>query len=157
MTDTPHTIYRLFNSEDRLLYIGITEDWARRFKQHSRVQPWWDRVASVKLEFVDSLETAQVLEANAIKREHPLHNSSHSSDVLHWYVIWREDELDFIRENAHKGAKWLSAEMDRSPQSIYQKAYMMGVPVGTRTAARKRNEARKRAKLLDELEKERYA
>jgi predicted GIY-YIG superfamily endonuclease len=35
-------LYHVFGDADLLLYIGISKDFGTRWKQHAKVQPWWD-------------------------------------------------------------------------------------------------------------------
>ena len=36
----PTALYRLFGDADLLLYIGISDDFGRRWKEHAKTQPW---------------------------------------------------------------------------------------------------------------------
>lgn len=72
------TLYRLFDNEDRLLYVGISSKWYERLHQHEKNQPWWNTVATIKLEQFDSRSEVEEAEKLAIKTEKPLHNRQHS-------------------------------------------------------------------------------
>ena len=67
-------LYRIFGDEDLLLYIGISDDFGRRWKQHARVQPWWDEKRRLTVEWHPSREDAEAAETTAIKAEKPRHN-----------------------------------------------------------------------------------
>lgn len=41
-------VYRFFDSADRLLYIGATNDLRTRIKAHQRTKPWWPEVARIE-------------------------------------------------------------------------------------------------------------
>jgi prevent-host-death family protein len=70
-----HTLYRFFNGQGRLLYVGITAgDPNIRWSRHQRMSPWWDDVSFVHVEHLHDREEARVAELAAIRMESPLHN-----------------------------------------------------------------------------------
>lgn len=70
----PTTLYRFYDADDRLLYVGITNETGRRFKQHSVSQVWWAEVTTTSTEeFATRLEAATA-ERAAIAAERPVHN-----------------------------------------------------------------------------------
>lgn len=70
------TLYRHYDSKDRLLYVGITGHKGLRFGQHSQGSDWWERVAYIKLEHFIYPEDAITAEQRAIMNEKPLFNRS---------------------------------------------------------------------------------
>lgn len=60
-------------SED-VLYVGITGDVRRRFKQHRKVKPWWRDSENASLECYDSWESACEAERSRIDTYRPVHN-----------------------------------------------------------------------------------
>lgn len=75
---TPTTLYRLYNADGELLYIGIAGNPGRRFEQHRKDKPWWGTVAEIKVEHFDTRDQAAQAETAAIKHERPLHNVIHN-------------------------------------------------------------------------------
>ncbi|MFE2850607.1 GIY-YIG nuclease family protein [Streptomyces lavendulae] len=75
-------LYRLYDRQGRLLYIGISTDPAKRFNTHrwDRGKPWRDRIASYTAEWLDTREEAEAAEVQAIRAELPLHNRMHHPD-----------------------------------------------------------------------------
>jgi predicted GIY-YIG superfamily endonuclease len=71
-------LYRLRNSDDMLLYVGISENPLQRWIQHSADKDWWPEVASMSLEWLDSHTEALAMEAHAIRVEQPVHNVVHN-------------------------------------------------------------------------------
>lgn len=69
-----HALYRFFDDQDRLLYIGITIDPGARWKTHSKEQPWWFEVTTVTLEKYQSRGSVLRAERAAIIDEHPRYN-----------------------------------------------------------------------------------
>ncbi len=72
------TTYRLHDADDRLLYLGITVDFAARIKQHSTDKPWWGDVVRMSLERHPDRATALAAEQVAIRTERPRHNTQHN-------------------------------------------------------------------------------
>lgn len=68
-------LYRLYDADDELLYVGITKNTAQRWKQHKQLKSWWSRVARRDVAWLDSRPDALLAEHRAIVAEHPLHNS----------------------------------------------------------------------------------
>lgn len=66
-------IYRYFDTNGRLLYVGVTSDPEKRDQQHRATQPAAD-IASTTYECAFGRPAALRLERAAIKSEHPLHN-----------------------------------------------------------------------------------
>lgn len=70
----PTTVYRCWNADGTLLYVGATTNWKTRRRHHRREKAWWPEVADVT--FVDFAERLSALRAerDAIVDEAPLHN-----------------------------------------------------------------------------------
>lgn len=72
-------VYRLYDADGTLLYIGCTENLEARRIQHTGYQQWWPMVASYRL--TGPFETrlaALTAERDAIKAEQPQFNIHHN-------------------------------------------------------------------------------
>lgn len=78
MDSQPTTLYRLYDAESRLLYVGIAAEWARRMVEHSKTKEWWDLVASVDVEFLQTRADALEAERHAILTGRPVYNVVHN-------------------------------------------------------------------------------
>lgn len=67
-------LYRLYDSEDRLLYLGIAAVPEQRWKLHSDRQPWWHLVARKSVEWHPDRPTAKAAETRLTVEEQPLYN-----------------------------------------------------------------------------------
>lgn len=75
MTATaPTHIYRLFNEDGELLYIGRSRNVDRRCTEHKLDKGWWDQVKTITLELVDEHSDPHQCEREAIIAERPLYN-----------------------------------------------------------------------------------
>ncbi|MFI7890919.1 GntR family transcriptional regulator [Streptomyces sp. CACIS-1.16CA] len=74
-------LYRLYDADDVLLYIGISNNPDFRWKAHlySR-EPWPKQVTRHVIEWWSTREEAVAAEAAAIKAERPRHNGKHNYD-----------------------------------------------------------------------------
>lgn len=75
---TPAALYRVFGAEDMLLYVGISEDFGTRWKQHAKIQPWWDEKRRLTVDWHESRPEAEAAERAAIKAEKPKYNLVHA-------------------------------------------------------------------------------
>jgi hypothetical protein len=74
-----HVLYRFFNATGQLLYVGITMNPPRRFKDHRRVKGWWEEVAGITVENYANRQELAAAERRAIHVERPLYNVVHSN------------------------------------------------------------------------------
>jgi hypothetical protein len=68
------TLYRLYGTEGRLLYIGITMRLPVRLEEHEEWQPWWADVVGATMEHFVSRRDAERAELAAIAAEGPAYN-----------------------------------------------------------------------------------
>lgn len=80
--DTPTTLYRLFNEEMQLLYVGISVRPLKRMEEHSRHKEWWPLVNQFLFTECDTRRDALDLEAAVIKNERPVFNIIHNNDDI---------------------------------------------------------------------------
>lgn len=74
-------LYRFYDSEDQLLYVGITHSLDRRTASHRARSAFWDLVAVMAVErFPDRLE-AEAAERIAIRDEDPIFNSARYAPI----------------------------------------------------------------------------
>lgn len=71
-------LYRYYDQDDRLLYVGIANEPFRRMAQHRHGKGWWTEVVRVDIEQFDSRPEAAEAERLAIVNEHPLYNITHA-------------------------------------------------------------------------------
>jgi predicted GIY-YIG superfamily endonuclease len=76
MTDDRERValYRIRGEDDELIYIGITNSISVRWNGHQAVQPWWDEVRSLTVEWYDTRVEAERAEKAAILAEQPKYN-----------------------------------------------------------------------------------
>ena len=74
----PTALYRHFDADGQLLYIGVTNHPDRRLAEHKCRSSWGGIIASVNLIWFGDRASALVAEARAISAENPVHNSTRS-------------------------------------------------------------------------------
>lgn len=67
-------LYRHFDSDGRLLYVGISLSAVSRLRQHATSSHWFKEIARVEIEKLPSREAALNAERHAIHNEKPIHN-----------------------------------------------------------------------------------
>ena len=70
-------LYRMFDRDGALLYIGISDRFGRRWSEHAAKQFWWPDVQRQTVDWYDSRSEAADAEAAAICSEQPRFNTVH--------------------------------------------------------------------------------
>lgn len=70
----PYFLYRHYDAQDRLLYVGQTRTMESRWAAHACHSNWYEHVATITLETFDNLEDVRKAERIAIEDEKPLLN-----------------------------------------------------------------------------------
>jgi excisionase family DNA binding protein len=71
-------LYRIFGDRSTLLYVGITDNYDRRMRQHSE-KSWWRDVRRIDTQEFATRTEALRAETVAIKAERPLHNRAQNA------------------------------------------------------------------------------
>ena len=74
----PTSLYRFFDQNHQLLYVGITYRIEPRFSQHRQEKPW-DQIATVTVEHHPTRDRALEAERAAIQSENPKWNVVHNT------------------------------------------------------------------------------
>ncbi len=115
----PAAVYRLYDAEGALLYIGSSSNPKRRYRDHSRTS-WWPCVARREEEWYPSRAAAYKAEDALIKSVSPKFNSvgtpSHAVRCRAAYADWRVRTGYAMRDGKplNEPAGELAAEMHRA-------------------------------------------
>lgn len=123
-------LYRLFDKEDRLLYVGISKKVFNRINEHMKEKSWACEIAREEVQRFPNRGEASHAEIEAIKNEKPLYNIQHQdrsnkyqtmakkSDEL-WAAMTTEEReeakeamsklADSIRDAMHSG-EWFKGK-----------------------------------------------
>lgn len=68
-------VYEIYDEDGRLLYVGVTDDFERRMRQHAHTKWWWnpDQQHSIVFEYPNRGEALRV-EAETIRSQRPVYN-----------------------------------------------------------------------------------
>lgn len=69
-----HFLYRTFDAERRLLYVGISQRWQARLQRHSSTSPWYQYVEDLTVHYYRDRPSARAAELRALETEAPLWN-----------------------------------------------------------------------------------
>jgi predicted GIY-YIG superfamily endonuclease len=105
--DKPTALYRWFDKEALLLYIGISDELAERVKGHIKASSWMEFAAASTIERHPTRYAALDAEEAAIKAEHPLFNHQHNDTPearkrTVEYLI-KHDRLDLLAPSISRG------------------------------------------------------
>lgn len=84
-------LYRLYDAEGDLLYVGIAHDVEKRLTTHRLEKTWWLLVARISVEWFDSRALATAAEARAIESESPRFDATNIKNRGFWTRGWYED------------------------------------------------------------------
>lgn len=73
------TLYRLYDEQDNLLYIGVAWDVRQRFYQHKADKVWWNDVVRYELETYSDRDSVLQAERLAIQSELPAYNKVYAN------------------------------------------------------------------------------
>lgn len=68
------SVYRFFDGNGVLLYVGITVNPSRRICQHKTRAVWFDEVSVITIQKIGDIDLCRKAEKHAIKKEHPKYN-----------------------------------------------------------------------------------
>ena len=74
------TLYRFYDSDDTLLYVGISSNWQQRLKQHYKNSNFHDEAVVITLEHFETREQVESAEKQAILSENPKYNKAYNPD-----------------------------------------------------------------------------
>jgi predicted GIY-YIG superfamily endonuclease len=77
-----HVLYRYFDEDDTLLYVGITNSPLVRMSQHLRDKAWFRNAIRTTYEHFSSRAEVEAAEVEAIRTEKPKYNIAHAVGPL---------------------------------------------------------------------------
>ena len=84
-------LYRFWDSDGILLYVGISKDFDKRFSQHSKQAAWYEFHSEYKIEDIPIEATAFDYEKFVVQTEKPLFNIQH-------YIFNFEEKCAHVRK-----------------------------------------------------------
>jgi predicted GIY-YIG superfamily endonuclease len=105
-------IYRLYDAEERLLYVGISMAPERRWEEHALQKLWWHLVARKEVEWVGSRVEALAAEEAIERSEKPRFGDTHRFGGMRERPARRDapelkqgvaDVADRLRKSLHAG------------------------------------------------------
>lgn len=123
-------LYRLYDDNDTLLYVGISYSAIKRFADHKDDKLWAKDVARIAIEHLGEITrpAAESIERDAIRSERPKHNKVHNGTckntrvkpVYAWLCDWCGDPIKGSTGNVvlDKDVNWhvLHKKCDPIPQ-----------------------------------------
>jgi len=72
-------LYRLFDLDNNLLYVGISLSTLIRLRSHGDYSKWATKISKIEIEYFDSRDAALTAESIAISKEKPFFNIHHNN------------------------------------------------------------------------------
>lgn len=101
-------LYRAFDADGQLLYVGIAKDLEVRLKDHSRYSvAWIGQVASLTAEKYPSRRAAHAAESRAIRTEGPIYNIHGSPNAESArFLAWVADQARYAKPMPKTEKEW---------------------------------------------------
>lgn len=122
-------LYRYFDSDNQLLYVGISSNFYNRTNAHLAQSKWVQEAALVTIEWFESREKVEQAEKIAIQNERPMYNKIHGvlPLVSHLETVITSDLADDfhkklkerIRDSLKQNYSLLSDEISLETLSIW--------------------------------------
>ena len=109
-TDKTHVVYRAYDDEGTLLYIGLTRNLGRRMSEHERSSAWFRWMARYEVSGPYNEGWAYSLEGRLIARMCPVFNLSHANGG--------EGPQQYLARRASDEATAMSAAMRHAMTSL---------------------------------------
>ncbi|MER6492660.1 GIY-YIG nuclease family protein [Streptomyces griseorubiginosus] len=111
--EVPIALYRLYDMEGALLYVGISTNPKARFIQHALYKSWWPSVDRISVSWLEvTRQEALTIEAAAIRDEEPLHNGKHNGRIAPFSSdAWPTIDAP-VRQKANTLASLIRAEIE---------------------------------------------
>ncbi|MGW1744539.1 GntR family transcriptional regulator [Streptomyces sp. NPDC002092] len=117
-------LYRLYDADDTLLYVGIAKDVTRRWRMHEWEKKWWHLVSSERIEWFPSRQEARAAELAAMRDESPLYNG-----VRHPDGTFTQGKYDDTAERDHAAEE---LRRDLANGTLHPGEMIRIVPLGRR-------------------------
>jgi len=98
-------LYRHFDQDGTLLYIGISLSAISRLGQHKLHAPWFRNISSVTVEKFLSRTEALKAEKDAIQKENPLYNKAHVPSRKKYKFPSSEGQILLFRQERYNRNK----------------------------------------------------
>lgn len=90
-------VYRLYDKNDRLIYIGATHHLPMRMKFHEQRSWWNDLIGRIEYADYPTRDDALAAEAVAIQEEEPVYNVLHRQGRHRDFADWTDEDVQACR------------------------------------------------------------
>jgi predicted GIY-YIG superfamily endonuclease len=100
--NAPQILYRFWNADNKLLYVGISQSFLSRMDQHQRTKTWFVEIVNITFEHFATRAEVEAAELRAIKLENPRHNRIGKPD----YVPMDHHIVSIVTGSVYKVARF---------------------------------------------------
>lgn len=128
--DGDHWLYRCYDADLNLLYIGITSAGFKRFRRHGNDREWWAEVDTIKVDHHPSGQAAHAAEIEAIRKLKPRYNVNHAIAALDVVQLFRrcsfcDEHFRPVDNKKHclRCAAWKKVKQRRGRRDLFDLAW----------------------------------
>jgi predicted GIY-YIG superfamily endonuclease len=121
------TLYRFFDKDGQLLYVGISNSWTQRLKQHYKDSDFFEKATFITLRHYESRHEVEAAEKIAIQTEGAIYNKAFNPNYedtqTHFQKIKQWVYTRTAPDKQHEGmVRELKDFFETDPHWIYKKA-----------------------------------
>lgn len=106
-------LYRHYNEQGQLLYVGISLQILSRTTKHRLNARWYEQITHIDIEWLASRALAEAAERTAIETENPLYNVTYNKAPKH---VAKEPQARTLRSRASQRLKRIASVQKRRLQ-----------------------------------------
>jgi hypothetical protein len=127
-------LYRFFDKNETLLYVGESLAGPPRWAEHRRNRPWWHELSDVKVEIFSTKEAAKSAEWKAIQTENPKYNIKGKrpyviAPIATPCIMWGRQQFDLdVCEMKKKHAHyWAPLRVDPCMETLTRSPFSLDI------------------------------
>lgn len=111
-------VYRLYNRDGALLYVGSSSRGARRIREHAGFHTWWCEVANSEVEFFDDIGAARIAEGQQIRQLNPKYNTHRMGPMYKTTIEFPYDVYVRLKQYATADGRHMKAVIVEAVEAL---------------------------------------
>ncbi len=117
-----HSLYRIFDESNKLIYIGISDKLLDRVRSHTKKKDWSGQIHKITIEYFNTRLESEEAERLGIINEKPAYNIMHNAKYLS-----RDNVVERKKRQRLAFSKALGDYISEQQKTWFDAAYEIGV------------------------------